>query len=364
MGITAISIRNFRSVKSLNADDLKQINLITGRNNSGKSSFLEALFLSVGISNPQLAVNIHKFRKIFLTDDAEFCYLFPEMSDQHLPYIESVINNEQRALRISPIFDDVQFDDAQDDKGRNGIEDARNGRNKDRIRNQDLSVDSSSIPGEPDEMIGLNFSFEINGEQYRSQLSLSRGKTVLNKHYTEKIPANYLAPGSTMVNLSNRLDKLIFNKKIDRIIASLQEIEPALEDISMGANGMIYADLGYEKLVPVNLMGDGILKILTILVYILEKRQSVLLIDEIENGLHYSSLEILWKAIRRAAKDNDVQIFATTHSDDCIRSFADTFKDGDMAKLVKIERRENLHTIKSLSMNSLSVALDKEFEVR
>ena len=55
--LKSVTIRNFRVFEELSIDHLSRINLIAGRNNAGKTSLLEALFLLAGGGNPQIAFN-------------------------------------------------------------------------------------------------------------------------------------------------------------------------------------------------------------------------------------------------------------------------------------------------------------------
>jgi predicted ATP-dependent endonuclease of OLD family len=107
--------------------------------------------------------------------------------------------------------------------------------------------------------------------------------------------------------LPQRIEKLLVNKQMDGVIAALQEIDPKITDIRMGATGIIYVDIGLEKLLPINIMGDGIRRIFSILAAVSDMQGGILLIDEIENGLHYSTLEILWKALLKAVERYHVQ---------------------------------------------------------
>ena len=74
--------------------------------------------------------------------------------------------------------------------------------------------------------------------------------------------------------------------------------------------------------VPLNSMGDGISRVLQLFLKLFAARGGFLLIDEFENGLHYSVQEEVWRLIFDQAEKLDVQVFATTHSWDCIESFA------------------------------------------
>lgn len=112
------------------------------------------------------------------------------------------------------------------------------------------------------------------------------------------------------------ISNIIIKKRMNTIVQILREIE----SIRMGNNENIYFNIGADELVPINIMGDGIIRTLSVLSSIYEMEHGILLIDKIENGLHYSSLKIFWKAILTAAQMFDVQIIATTHSYECIEA--------------------------------------------
>lgn len=59
---SSISIRNFRGIEALDASGFRRINLVVGRNNSGKTTFLEAMFVLCGSSNPLFATTIGALR--------------------------------------------------------------------------------------------------------------------------------------------------------------------------------------------------------------------------------------------------------------------------------------------------------------
>ncbi|MDE5749137.1 MAG: ATP-binding protein, partial [Duncaniella sp.] len=87
-------------------------------------------------------------------------------------------------------------------------------------------------------------------------------------------------------------------------------------------------------------MGDGVNRILTIILAMLNSRGGILLIDEFENGLHYSVQQSLWGLIERLARELDIQVFATTHSDDCIKAFLSaTIQSGD-SRVIRLENRK------------------------
>src|SRR5580693_1870751 len=69
-------------------------------------------------------------------------------------------------------------------------------------------------------------------------------------------------------------------------------------------------------------MGDGMWRMLGIALSLVRAKGGVLLVDEIDTGLHYTVMEEMWRLVHDAAKRFDVQVFAATHSRDCYQSLA------------------------------------------
>ena len=115
---------------------------------------------------------------------------------------------------------------------------------------------------------------------------------------------------------------------------------------------------------PLRSMGDGMNRLLSIILSMLNCKGGVLLIDEFENGLHYTTLCRLWQMIFKLANDLDIQVFATTHSNDCIRSFisADSNEDGTMMRLEN--RASGVIAIPYIGRDELNYIRDNDVEVR
>jgi len=91
----------------------------------------------------------------------------------------------------------------------------------------------------------------------------------------------------------------------------------------------------------------------------------VLLVDEIDTGLHYSVMADLWRLIFNVAKDLGVQVFATTHSYDCVYSLAQICADADGQNPITVQRIELAKsTAIPYAQNEIKIAADREIEVR
>jgi len=345
----SITLENFRGIESLEISDLKTVNLIAGRNNSGKTSILEAFFLLSGMSNPQLPLNIHSFRDLVLTNDEDFSYLFYNLNFSIPIKLIGKAGKKQRDLTITPLF-------ADNNKTKNA----------EIIKNPSSTFFVSTQTTRDAE--GIKFDFRDNFQKFSCQYSLKDNKIGIAKTYREDLVCSFLNAKTIMLQIDKRMEDLIVKKKMTGIIDILKEIEPAITDIRMGSGGMIYVDIGKDKLLPLNIMGDGMRRILAILATIAATRNGVLLIDEIENGFHYASLMIAWKAIFLACHEYNVQLVTTTHSYECIEALTEVYggleSGGDDIRLYRIGKTVQGHKAYKYTTEQLATGLEKKFEVR
>ncbi|MGA9994869.1 MAG: AAA family ATPase, partial [Pyrinomonadaceae bacterium] len=155
----------------------------------------------------------------------------------------------------------------------------------------------------------------------------------------------------------------------DEIVNTLQLIEPRLKSLAVSTSdgpAMIYGDIGIGRRIPMSQMGEGMVRLLSLVLEITNASGGVVLVDEIENGLHHSVLTKVWLAIGEAARRSNTQIFATTHSWECIRAAHEAFlesKDYDL-RLHRLERING--DIKAVTYNekTLDTSVEMNLEVR
>ena len=122
-------------------------------------------------------------------------------------------------------------------------------------------------------------------------------------------------------------DKIAFNQTMSMVGGDLRIIIPEFNNLIFFwtmANPMSYQvfSRGSPHPIPINNLGGGMLRVLQLVYNVFMAKGGLLLIDEFENGLHHSAQEKLWALLFELAQKLDIQIFATTHSRDCIESFA------------------------------------------
>ncbi len=340
-------------------EDMKQINLLVGNNNSGKTTILEGLFLLINPGNPELSMKINSFRDYSFVDEN---------------YWRSIFNNLDTRSKVQISADFINPDETREMSITPAAGMAMPAGSLDIIKREDIDFNKSYSGVKPSiDGLDINFSIYINKDikKYSSKI-LIRGPLIEGNSphdYNEKLNGLYVRPYIQFSELSRIFSNVQIKKGINRVVKILQKIEPSIEDLSLGSNGIVYCDTGLERLMPVNIMGGGILKILFVMLAISDTEGGILLIDEIENGLHHSSQEVLWDAIFEASKEFNTQIFATSHSMECIKALSESYSkfkiDGeDSVRLFRIEKGDNEFNVVSYSHEILKASLESDWEVR
>ena len=170
------------------------------------------------------------------------------------------------------------------------------------------------------------------------------------------------------INMFNSIQNL----KQDKIIIDcLKPIIPNLKSIRISSSKICEADIGLDRYLPINALGSGIYKIFSYIVSASFIRNGILLIDEIDNGFHYSSLRNLWISLFEVSYRSNVQLFATTHSYECIKAFNDVYNevknkynsDNDIQGIrIEADKEEKYHPV-IYNSEELNNAMDN-WEVR
>lgn len=166
-------------------------------------------------------------------------------------------------------------------------------------------------------------------------------------------------------------DQAILSRKKRQLLDMLHHIEPRLDDmhsLSPDGESRIYVELeGVSEALPLPQLGHGFARLVHLYCSLLVTQSKLALIDEIETGIHYSSLPTVFKGIQDIAVKHDVQTLMTTHSWDCIRAAYQTFAEGGNLKdfqLIRLERREdNVHAV-VINDESLQTVMEAGYEVR
>ena len=360
-----IKIENFRAFKSFKFENLKKLNLVIGENNCGKTNLLESLYLCINPYNSLLPQRINNFRGFIIGKPDFWKSLFYRFNtDRDIVLSCEMIPFLKRTLRIKPI-----------EKIEGGFAPESNNGEKENIKSS-----SSLIPS----IIGLELEtfLESENKKFKSSITLKKefrqgiNPALRGQHiepYNIEIPEDYsnpingylLNPETIYFNLSEKFGEIVKEKEKDRIIKLMQKFEPSLENMELIDN-IIHFDFGYSPLIPIHALGDGTRKILGLALYMMTMKGVILLIDEIENGLHYKTLRIMWDFIFKSLKQYDIQLIASTHSLDCIRAFVNSAPaEFDDLNVFRIERKKNdNYKVITYNKENVNIYLDNEWEIR
>jgi predicted ATPase len=354
-------IKNYRGFKDFKIEPLERINLITGSNNVGKTSLLEALYLDLA-PGFAIASNLSSDNR----EKSNWLNLFRGLSK-----IGFKIDNESKfgwlfyGKDLSRTIELISVDE-------------KNGGSRSltmswrTISGDPLSsVDNSVLQASSDIPLNLLIWFKnFDGEEYEWKIK---------KNGWDSPPGELFGiyPIRVLINDYSRSpeeDAKWFSKlddvgRQDELLSALRIIDPRLKKLAVSvADGvpMVYGDIGIGRRIPMSQMGEGMVRLLSLVLEITNASGGVVLIDEVENGLHYSVMNSVWKALAAAAHQSDTQIFATTHSFECIRAAHEAFisREEYDFRLHRLDRVESDIRSVTYDADMLSAAIVSDFEVR
>lgn len=338
--LTYFKVENFKKFDSLEVKDIGQFNLIVGDNNVGKTCLLEALLfddfeniLSYNYSQVLLKrgfVNENFFndsKKSFDFDNNIFKKRFLKKNEEEIIF-NYTINGDSETLSI--------IDTALQKKG---MQIPERYLNRDKVSFFEL----------------YNQSFEVLKNKYKYNFPLIN----FNSIFEEDIYQLYN-------NLKTKSDKL-------NLITTLQVIDSDIIDIELRQN---FDDLenvfllsfkDKDEFVPVNYLGDGFKRIFYIVLKVLSLKGKRIMIDEIETGVHYSRQKDFWSNILKISKELDVQLFATTHSKECIEAFVEASKEineENNIRLIELKEYQSKIYAQTLTSEEIQSAMDSDINLR
>lgn len=369
--IKDIHIQNYRGIKDLKIKDFKRINLLVGDNNSGKTSVLEALLLITQPRNPMILFELEYHRNL---DFSEGVQLETFLIDQ------KIINDNLLWEKLSLACFNKNTSDpisikANESLGLNEhLEIVFDLKTKNFGGENSINLNLNFNPTLPQSVIfkysqnseDTGFSVGASGKSFHGAAS----KSICDHSYltfVQKTRSRSLIP-----KLSKVLKEKAENKQ--KLLNIISQIDPKIIDIFVDAerpqNSSIAIRLnGLDGTITLDHFGDGIINVLRYVLTIYEHKNSVILIDEIENGLHWKTQAILWKIILTAAKENNVQIIATTHSRDTIKALSEVYeKEKDLVgedeiRLFQLYKNDK-NFVETLDANTVKGMIKNNYELR
>lgn len=286
--LTYLNIHHFKSIGELEISDLSNINIIVGTNNSGKTSLLEAIsILGNEDSVKSILNNVSRRSSTYPSNLESFLEIFPREQDiDKSVKIKSTIKGLTRELTINGnIVSDIEIKDEQDKAFLGNIN----------VKLEDKTIIDKNISIEENKDIRYLNDYDIINIVYVTPYDYYRGGLVENSFENVKE-----VDKANIIKLLNIFDPDILDFKIVKNMSSNKK--------------NIYIEHKIYGLTSLFSFGDSIKKIFTLGVAIVNAKDGILLVDEIESAIHKNHINRLFYNIINVCKEYKVQLICTTHS--------------------------------------------------
>ncbi|MCY2951689.1 MAG: AAA family ATPase [Planctomycetota bacterium] len=332
--LRSLTIQGFRGIDSLELSDLGFVNVFVGSNGAGKTTILEAASIVGNPLSPGLLAMLNGWREM------------PPFDANSQDGLQSFFHD----MSSEPIR--LKWDGS--DGGGELIIRPRWGIG---IITTTTSTDSLSPAGASssasERLQGIDFEYLPNGGSPITQtmtlipngFHVQEGGTAISRplggFYIHARRATSMGDTATLLTMATE------RRTEDRVIQAMRRVDPRVVRLVPGYRQkapIILADIGLRQLIPANVLGDGFCRVLLMVTGALLDSGRLLLVDEIDSGLHHSVMKGFWKSLLELRKFRDFQVLCTTHSEDMLRSTLDAFEDSpDSLRVFRIDRSESNH---------------------
>ncbi len=328
--LTSLHIQGYRGFADYRIEGLTRVNLFVGGNNSGKTSILEATETLLGRGSIPVVISgpMRREEGIFDRDRdpevIELNHLFLGRPTS-LPVTFTVAGTNGALQKVEVSLGT----NLGENDGNEGVLAEFRPRRRSVIRKDEgtpIVLSTRFLESDQAEPIKETASVDelvvFLTHMRMSQVVTGRLDTPL------RAPVVFVpTSGLTSLNLAERWNTLALTPQEDLVIGALRVIEPHVERVAFLQDPaklprIVLKLQGSSARVPLGSMGEGMRRMLALAIGLGTSADGCLLIDELDTGLHYTAMQRMWKLVVESAKRFNVQVFATTHSLDCIRAFA------------------------------------------
>ena len=362
---SSLRISGYRGFATLQLKDLGRVNLLVGTNNSGKTSILECVELLRATGNPLVLSSILRRR-------GEWGY---PAEDGRLATIDISQLFANRDLQENIIIDGSCNRHSRWRDWRNGLK---------------ISVKASgsaTLPLEQDdfldedEQLVLTVEWSNGGEPFGFPVTAEGFMSPIRRQWKPSdeasLPVQFIRTnGISAPDIKRLFDDVVLTDNEEHVTDALRIIEPTVERIASvgvergissreGPGGIFVRLTGVSQRIPIGSAGDGMWRMLGLAVALSNAKGGVLLVDEIDTGLHYSVMKDMWRMVYERSSKLNTQVFATTHSRDCYESLATIVEPQSSNSEITIHRLEpgRDHTV-AFSGDEIIAAAKRGIEVR
>ena len=364
--LDSLEINNFKAFEHLCIEKLGRVNLIAGKNNVGKTCLLEALYLYASGAAPSVLRNILSARDE--SPPQEF-----NRSTSNPPAPDALVAFKSLGRLFhgdSPASSQISIGQMKPGNASIGLElrMLSSDDNKEQFESV-IPIQALKPTSEP-----------ALGVLYRGQLDhVYSVPNVFKSSYPDHAALNHAYPyqfvnssGYTVAPLLQLWDKIQLTDAELRLVEALRIIAPNVERVSIRGREDLFGPTpivklaGIDEPVPLRSLGDGMNRLFRIALALVNAKDGFLLIDKIENGFHYTVMPDVWRLILKIAKDLNVQVFATTHSWDCVEGFQEATAEGEQedGMMMRLSRKKTGIVPVLYDRRRITLAKEHRIEVR
>ncbi len=365
--IGTLGLRGFRGFDSYRLADLARVNLLVGKNDSGKTSVLEAVELLVTEGNLRVLYESLRRRGDMSARFAQerlvtVSHVFHGHSCEPGASFDLSTDDCKRSLSATMLSSE-EIDEELDDwylrlarRQRRTL----SGSEEVVVPASGLSIDS----GVPEK--SAVFPVLEDGALMHDLVpgAFRRGQVGTPVHF---LTLESFDPAA----MDKMWSMVVMAGREAEVVQDMQLLEPDLDSIHflptrVLENRIVLGKRNGGRRYPIRSYGDGIRRLLALRLAFVGSADGVLLVDEIDTGLHWTVMRGMWSMVVQLAENLNVQVFATTHSYDCVRALGSLLRSrpefDDQVTIQKLDRR--LPQAVGLEGDQIKIAVQQDIEVR
>ncbi|MFH1923177.1 MAG: AAA family ATPase [Planctomycetota bacterium] len=319
-----ITIDGFRGIDDFSMEGFRRVNVMVGRNGGGKTSILEAMAVAAAPVGPNGLLMANAGRDMPPPGSRSWhslLTLFSGMDPHRRMRFEYETDDETASIEVDAIFGTAGTDSLEPGAG-TGYEEALRG-----LRMQYRPDNGKEIESVL-ELVEVGFQQTVKGKPQRR----FAGSFVIHARRATSL-------GET----ASALTTLYSNKCEGRFIDAIRKVDPRVQRLVPGTQGKqptVLADLGGPTLVPISVLGDGFCRVaLMVTGMVSSDAAKLLIVDEIDSGLHRSVMRGLWESVLELSRQYDFQVFCSTHNEEMLRQTLPAFsEEPDALRVYRIDR--------------------------
>ena len=348
--IESVTVENFRCYERLRLTGLRRVNVIVGKNGSGKTALLESLFLAA-TGHPQIPLRFRVYRNmgepVISLERAGFEALWKDLFFRF---------DDRRVISLSIS---------------GSPENTRSARIYYSSAEEEMMIPLGKKPEDSTAIVPLRFEYH-DASNETTEFVVSLGQEGLSiKGAAPTMEMSYY-PSSMKANpqeAAKRFSELSKTRRAGRVGDTLSRIYEFVEDLSIEVSGQspfLYASVrGMPEKMKVSLVSEGVFRLMSYLLGIASQPKGVILIDEIENGFYYETFPKVWHALFEFCTEYDTQLFVSSHSLECLTAIADFAKGReDHFALLRTVRENGNYAVRQITGEGFRDAIDAGLDIR